>query len=1101
MLLPVCPRRLPQAQLVAALLALIATQLWSASDNMVLPASTMLPCQIVSNHGVDSIAEYRDSNNEIIRYAGTWLGHEGSYLLLADSRAHSVRLRPLDAPALSEQISLRSCPPQLPMAAAQALADAVDLKLQRYFGQAVDSARIQQLLETAMSGFALADLPAWQAVARHELASHLFGLGQLDAALQHYQQLLQQYQTLADQRGVAATENLLGLTRWRLGHLQQAELHYRRAMQLREQLQDQLSLASLANNLGLLAMQRGDHGEALRQYELALTLFQGELDLRREIDAQQATAILQREDSKVPSGALNTLSNMALLLDGSGQSLLAERYWRNVLAFDGLVDKRVVEQARRNLAQMLQRQGRLDAALLLLTAALDYFETTDTALWQAETLLNLSRLYALLGDQAAASQHLQQALALNVDDASTRGKLLLNQGEYLRQQGSYAAAKIEFEQAAGQYQQADMRIETLSVRAELAYLLLLQGDAGRALPLLRTTQQELSDLDAQPEAAITLSRLGQAQLASGDLAAARQSLQQALQQLDQSADVLAEFETLDRLAQLEQSAGNRQAALRINARAIALAETLRSGQLPALRQAEFLAARRLLYDRQVAALLDDGQPREAWRVAEQARARSLQELRLERGGAQRRAQQQPLLDQRARAVTQLHQKTLTPGAEQGANHASAVLAARREIDRIETLLRSDDSGLLNNPVTTQVSLEKLQSLLHPGQLLLSYYLRGDELLVWVIDQTSVRDHQLGASEAIAAQVRSLLQQAQHPRNARGRIEQLAAELGQSLLAPAAAQLAAASEVLVQADAVLNSLPFALLTYADAQGTGHALADKPLLSVPSAALLAQSAQLQPAVAGQDLASSAGHSNGDESNVTPSTAAGSGPQTMLVLADPDWEGADEPSPLYPRNSLVGRLLRDAGSARLPGTRREAEAIAGLQSATKVDLRLGRVASSEFITDGGLADYQLVHIASHGLVDLQYPMLSSLLLANESGDGPALLRPHNILGLDLQADLVVLSGCETGQGRIVAGDGAMSLARPFLIAGAEQVLSSLWKVDDHRTAMFMQRFYRYLLVDRLGTAHALQQTQAWMRQQPATAHPYFWAGFVLSSAVQTG
>jgi len=1097
----VCPRRLPEVWLAAALLALIAPLVWSASDSMVLPASAMLPCQIVANHGVDSIAEYRDSNDEIIRYAGTWRGREGSYLLLADSRAHSVRLRPLEAPALSEQISLRSCPPQLPMAAAQALADAVDLKLQRYFGQAVDSARIQQLLQQAMNGFDQAGLLAWQVAARNELAAHLLNLGQLEAALQHYQQLLQQYQTLADQRGVAATENLLGLTRWRLGHLQQAEQHYRRAMQLREQLQDQLSLAGLANNLGLLAMQRGDRVEALRQYELALTVFQGELDLRREIDNQQAMVMLQREDSNVPSNALNTLNNMALLLDGNGQGLLAERYWRNVLAFDGLVDQQqVVEQARRNLAQMLQRQGRLDEALLLLTAALDYFETTDAALWQAETLLNLSRLYALLGDQAAASQHLQQALALNVDDASTRGKLLLNQGEYLRQQGSFAAAKNEFEQAAGQYQQADMRIEMLSVRAELAYLLLLQGDAARALPLLRTTQQELSDLDAQPEAAITLSRLGQAQLASGDLAAARQSLQLALQQLDQSADVLAEFETLDRLAQLEQSAGDRQAALRINARAIALAETLRSGQLPALRQAEFLAARRSLYDRQVAALLDDGQPREAWRVAEQARARSLQELRLERVGAQQRAQQQPLLDQRARAVTQLHQMTLTPGAEQGANHASAVLAARREIDRIETLLRSDDSGLLNNSVTAQLSLEKLQSLLHPDQLLLSYYLRGDELLVWVIDQTSVRDHKLGATETIAMQVRSLLQQAQHPRNARGRIEQLAAELGQSLLAPAAAQLAAASEVLVQADAVLNSLPFALLTYADAQDTVHALADKPLLSVPSAALLAQSGQLQPASA-QDLAGSAEHDHGDASNPTASTAAGSGQQTMLVLADPDWEGADEPSPLYPRNSLVGRLLRDTGSARLPGTRREAEAIAALQSSTRVDLRLGRVASSEFITGGGLADYQLVHIASHGLVDLQYPMLSSLLLANEHGNGPALLRPHDILGLDLQARLVVLSGCETGQGRIIAGDGAMSLARPFLIAGAEQVLSSLWKVDDHRTAMFMQRFYQYLLVDRLDSAHALQQTQAWMRSQPATAHPYFWAGFVLSSAVQTG
>jgi len=88
-----CPRRLPEVLLAAALLALFAPQVWPASDSMVLPASAVQTCQIVANHGVDSIAEYRDSNDEIIRYAGTWRGREGSYLLLADSRAHSVRLR------------------------------------------------------------------------------------------------------------------------------------------------------------------------------------------------------------------------------------------------------------------------------------------------------------------------------------------------------------------------------------------------------------------------------------------------------------------------------------------------------------------------------------------------------------------------------------------------------------------------------------------------------------------------------------------------------------------------------------------------------------------------------------------------------------------------------------------------------------------------------------------------------------------------------------------------------------------------------------------------------------------------------------------------
>jgi len=1067
--------------LMLAMLVLLLTlpMLASASPVSILPVSTTPACQVVHNHAVDSIAKYRDEDGQIIRYAGTWRGREGSYLLLADARAASVELMPLEADALSDQISISACPPDMPMAAAQALADGVDLKLQRYFGQAVDSELIEVKLKAALDGFLQADMPLWQVSASNELATHWLSLGRLDAALQQYQRLLQQYQALADQQGIAATENMLGLTHWRLGQLEQAELHYRKALQLREQLQQPYYLASLANNLGLLAMQRGDNPEALRQFELALTVRQGVIDLRAATTAEQVSALLQQQQINELSGALNTLSNLALLLDGSGQSVLAERYWRNVLAFDGLVDgQRVVEQARRNLAQMLQRQGRLDEALLLLTAALDYFKTVDSALWQAETLLNLSRLYALLGDQQAARQHLAEAALLSVDDANTRGKLLLNQAEFQRQQGSYAAAKLDYQLAASQFQQADMRVESLSVRAELAYLQLLQGEVDQALTELQQTQQQLADLNAQPEAAITLSRLGQAQFTAGKLTSARHSLQQALLQLDQAGDALAEFETLDRLALLEQGEGDQQASIRINAQAIALAESLRSGQLPPLRQAEFLAARRSLYDRQVAALLADDQPREAWRVAEQARARSLQELRLERGGEQQREQQQALLDQRAQAVTELHMQTLLPESERAEDYSSRVLAARREIDRIETLLRSDSRTVLNDPATAQISLEKLQSRLLPGQLLLSYYRRDDEMIVWIIDQTSVRVDELGRSSDIAAQVSALLQQSQHPRQARGRIEQLAAELGTSLLQPAAAQLGAASQVLIQADDVLNSLPFVLLAYSDDHGNRQRLADKTLLSVPSAALLVQSASIP----GQTLEQPA-------------------PQTMLVLADPDWAGADDPNPLYPQNSLVGRLLRGAGSARLPGTRREAEAIAGLQTATRIVLRLGPMASSEFITSGGLESYQLVHIASHGLVDLQYPMLSSLLLANEQGNGPALLRPHDILNLKLQAELVVLSACETGQGRIVAGDGAMSLARPFLIAGANRVLSSLWKVDDHRTAIFMQRFYQHLLVDKLGSAAALQQTQAWMRRQPVTAHPYYWAGFVLNSAVQSG
>lgn len=221
--------------------------------------------------------------------------------------------------------------------------------------------------------------------------------------------------------------------------------------------------------------------------------------------------------------------------------------------------------------------------------------------------------------------------------------------------------------------------------------------------------------------------------------------------------------------------------------------------------------------------------------------------------------------------------------------------------------------------------------------------------------------------------------------------------------------------------------------------------------------------------------------------------------MVLADPGWADSDESRPMYPESSLLTRLMRDSALARLPGTRNEAEAIAALESdSLRTQLKLGPSATREFVLDGGLNGYTHLHIATHGLVDLQYPELSALLLASETGIGPAFLRPSDISSLNLDASLVVLSGCDTGYGRVFAGSGAFSLARPFLLAGADQVLASLWKVDDFRTAQFMTRFYHHLFSESLTAGQALTRTRQWMREQRGNGHPYFWAGFVLKSAV---
>jgi CHAT domain-containing protein len=134
---------------------------------------------------------------------------------------------------------------------------------------------------------------------------------------------------------------------------------------------------------------------------------------------------------------------------------------------------------------------------------------------------------------------------------------------------------------------------------------------------------------------------------------------------------------------------------------------------------------------------------------------------------------------------------------------------------------------------------------------------------------------------------------------------------------------------------------------------------------------------------------------------------------------------------------------------------------------------------------------------VVDPQQPALSGLALSAVDGRGnrrDSFVYAYEIQALDLAAELVVLSACETALGKEVAGEGAMSLSRAFFIAGARGSLVTLWSVDDAATAALMEVFYRALLREGQSPAAALRTAQRAIRARPQWMDPYFWAGFEL-------
>jgi hypothetical protein len=254
-----------------------------------------------------------------------------------------------------------------------------------------------------------------------------------------------------------------------------------------------------------------------------------------------------------------------------------------------------------------------------------------------------------------------------------------------------------------------------------------------------------------------------------------------------------------------------------------------------------------------------------------------------------------------------------------------------------------------------------------------------------------------------------------------------------------------------------------------------------------------------------------------------------------------------------------VRAEGFAPLPGTRREVQAIAGLFPKDQVTTLLGPDATEsnlqQLAQSGALKGYRYIHLATHGKANRSVALSSAVFLAPEperpaSSADPAALEStpdgqvtaeQIVRTWELDADLVVLSACESGLGRYARGEGYLGFAQALFVKGARSLVLSQWKVDDKATALLMTRFYQNLLGKRSGLsqplpkAEALDEAKRWLREltldeagtelagldrgtvrplvdevngpapraaasasRPAGvrpyAHPYYWASFIL-------
>jgi len=189
--------------------------------------------------------------------------------------------------------------------------------------------------------------------------------------------------------------------------------------------------------------------------------------------------------------------------------------------------------------------------------------------------------------------------------------------------------------------------------------------------------------------------------------------------------------------------------------------------------------------------------------------------------------------------------------------------------------------------------------------------------------------------------------------------------------------------------------------------------------------------------------------------------------------------------------------AGFTRLAFSRQEAESIIALTPGGAGLKATDFSASRTLVLGRQLSQYRILHFATHGLLNSERPELSGLVFSLVDQEGKpqdGFLRLHEIYNLQLNADLIVLSACETGLGKEIKGEGLIGLTRGFMYSGAPRVVASLWNVDDLATAELMKLFYQRMLKDGLSAGAALRAAQLELSRQKRWASPYFWAGFVL-------
>jgi len=759
------------------------------------------------------------------------------------------------------------------------------------------------------------------------------------------------------------------------------------------------------------------------------------------------------------------------------------------------------------LGSSYRQLGRAEDALAAFATGLSVHRQLGDQYHAAESLRGLGNTFFALGELDNASQYFQLALDEQSADSHTHAAALTGLGDIAFLHTDYERA-IEYHHSAlsiteAPHEQAYRQIliaRDLNALGRHSEALATAGEA-------RLLTEEHTGGSANLAHALTA--LGEAHLGLRQTDAAKTDLADALAKYEALRVDGPQADVLAALAATSRATGDLTAAAAYGAQAIEHVEQLRAQVSAATLRTSLGVNYRRHYDAQVEfqmdlakAAADPGAAAElrsaALTTSERARSRTTLDLISEATAHLRRGvdqelmlRQQALRDEFVELGTRrtelLAARATTAGEATLEQLNRRMLALETELSLLETELRNGNSRYADFVYAEPLNAQELQrELVDSDTVLLQYSFGQQRSFVWVVTPTAIRAIELADRATIETAARRALEKLQAYRADSASQRALDGDLlnlSRHVLKPVA-EFLGAKRVLVALDGALQYIPFSVLPLESAEGSEPLVTHHEVIAVPSLSVVtAQRQRSRPTTLGEK-------------------------KTIAVFADPIMDAGDSRLAANAATAAVAEpsggelLLRSpvstTSAGRLPGTALEAAAIAELVPESSRLVFTGAEASRSRLLDTDLTPYRYLHLATHGFVDSRYPQLSSLLFSqfDESGQRQeGHLRLRDIYNLELDAELVVLSACDTALGKEIVGEGLNGMTQAFLYAGARSLLISLWKVDDRATKELMTRFYRGLLLDELHPAEALRQAQLSLAAERRFSQPFFWAGFVLS------